>query len=130
MTPQPTTKRLYLTKDEDPFINWIGDPEHPHTTRDMGIIKKWANFEESIRVDKFGAYVEVTFSPATPQPAAKLSSWYQKWFAGEEINELSDEEEQALLELNKIFNDFEQELRDECKMDMTEQEEWNEYIKD
>lgn len=49
------TKKYYLTKQEnDKLWNYIGDPLHPNTTFDVGLIEV---DREEIRVDLFGAYV-------------------------------------------------------------------------
>ncbi len=48
-------KKYYLTKQEtDKLWNFVGDPIHPNTTMDAGLIE--VNREE-IRVDQFGAYI-------------------------------------------------------------------------
>ena len=48
-------KKYYLTKQEtDKLWNFVGDPIHPNTTMDAGLIQ--VNRDDII-VDKFGAYV-------------------------------------------------------------------------
>ena len=50
-------KRLYLTKQHNKDTwHYIGDPVHPTTTTDAGLIR--VN-PEDIKVDAFGAYIEV-----------------------------------------------------------------------
>lgn len=48
-------KKFYLTKEfKQGLWNYVGDPLHPNTTMDAGLIH--ADREE-IRVDQFGMYV-------------------------------------------------------------------------
>ena len=127
ITPQQKTKKLYITKDEGKYINWIGDPENPHTTRDMGIIKKWANFEESIRVDEFGAYVEVTPNPITPQPTEKLEEEIKvKWHSltCDLIKEMSKGGLQKNIpELNQYFSQWEEKCLNMFSQELSKQRE-------
>lgn len=49
-------KKYYLTKQENPTTwNYVGDPLHPNTTMDTGLVTVTEKAE--IRVDEFGAYV-------------------------------------------------------------------------
>lgn len=53
-------KKLYLTKQENGTQwNYIGDPLHPTSTLDVGIVTVLDKSE--IRVDDYGAYVEREF---------------------------------------------------------------------
>lgn len=48
-------KKYYLTSQEtDKLWNYVGDPIHPNTTLDTGLVEV---DKEEIRVDQFGAYV-------------------------------------------------------------------------
>lgn len=48
-------KKYYITKQEtDTLWSYIGDPLHPNTTLDIGLVEVQ---REEIRVDQFGAYV-------------------------------------------------------------------------
>lgn len=50
-------KKLYLTKQETGILwNYIGDPLHPNSTSDRGLIEVLSRKE--IRFDEYGAYVE------------------------------------------------------------------------
>lgn len=49
-------KKFYLTKQErSDMWNYIGDPLHPNTTLDAGLVT--VSDVSEIRVDDFGAYV-------------------------------------------------------------------------
>ena len=49
-------KRFYLTTQEmNGYWNYVGDPLHPYTTLDVGLIK--VEDRSETRVDDYGAYV-------------------------------------------------------------------------
>jgi hypothetical protein len=53
-------KRLYLTKQANNDLwHYIGEPLHPNTTLDTGLIN--VPDKSEIRIDGFGAYVEREF---------------------------------------------------------------------
>lgn len=59
------TKRYYITKQEtDKLWNYVGDPLHPYTTLDVGLVEV---DREDIRVDQFGAYVTKFIPKSTPE---------------------------------------------------------------
>lgn len=59
-------KKLYLTKQQNMkgLWNYIGDPLHPNTTLDVGLVE--VSDRSEIRVDEYGAYVEREFVSELP----------------------------------------------------------------
>lgn len=81
-----TKKKFYLTKLAKPgFWHYVGDPLHPNTTMDTGII---AVYNEDIRVDEFGSYVEYKIDKTMntqqeEKEGMKTTKWYySQWYYG------------------------------------------------
>lgn len=59
-------KKLYLTKKEiGKLWNYVGDPLHPNTTFDVGLVEVHDNSE--VKFDDFGIYVERDFTNLTKE---------------------------------------------------------------